>query len=90
MKALRLLGGPNLLAAVVSALFAISIAAAPQTSHPSPDPAKLFRQGQDALSRNDLAAAESAFRAVLSVDPHSAAAYANLGVVEMRLQLCKF
>lgn len=48
------------------------------------DPATLFKEGQEALSRNDLAAAEKAFRGVLALDPHSAAAYANLGVVEMR------
>src|SRR5215813_13211691 len=55
-----------------------------QQSQAHTDPAKLFRLGQDALARNELADAESAFRAVLAVDPTSAAAYANLGVVEMR------
>ena len=48
------------------------------------NPAELFRDGQEALSRNDLAGAEKYFRGVLALDPHSAAAYANLGVVEMR------
>lgn len=48
------------------------------------NPAELFKHGQEALSAGDLSAAEQAFRAVLALDPHSAAAYANLGVVEMR------
>ena len=47
-------------------------------------PGELFRRGQDALATGDLSAAEEAFRAVLALDPRSAAAYANLGVVEMR------
>lgn len=56
----------------------------PRASSVPEDPAELFREGQEALSRNDLVAAEKAFRGVLALDPRSAAAYANLGVVEMR------
>src|SRR5271163_4168051 len=48
------------------------------------DPQTLFAQGQAALQSGDLAAAETAFRRVLSVDPQSGAAYANLGVIAMR------
>jgi len=48
------------------------------------DPAQLFQQGQDALSRGQLDEAERDFRAVLTIDPQSGAAYANLGVVAMR------
>jgi len=47
-------------------------------------PAALFAQGQEALAKGDLDAAETAFRSVLKVDPQSAAAHANLGVIAMR------
>jgi len=50
----------------------------------SRDPRQLFQKGQAALSRGDLDSAETSFRGVISLDPRSAAAYANLGVVEMR------
>jgi len=56
----------------------------PVTSPNSRDPRQLFQEGQAALSRGDLDSAEASFRSVLSLDPRSAAAYANLGVVEMR------
>ena len=48
------------------------------------DPRVSFAQGQAALQTGDLDAAEAAFRRVLSVDPQSGAAYANLGVIAMR------
>ena len=48
------------------------------------DPATIFQRGQQALANEDLAAAESAFHQVLKIDPRSAAARANLGVVAMR------
>src|ERR1051326_7268120 len=48
------------------------------------DPAVLFQQGQRALQKNDLDHAASLFPQVLLLDPPSAAAYANLGVVAMR------
>ena len=48
------------------------------------DPQTAFAQGQAALQSGDLAGAEAAFRHVLSVDPQSGAAYANLGVIAMR------
>jgi tetratricopeptide (TPR) repeat protein len=57
----------------------------PQAANsPAPNPQAWFAQGQAALQSNDLAAAEAAFRRVLSIDPQSGAAYANLGVVAMR------
>ena len=49
-----------------------------------PDPAAIFQRGQSALDRGDLEAAATAFRAVLKLDPQSAAARANLGVIAMR------
>src|SRR5580704_14267961 len=59
--------------------------AATHASHtPTSDPKASFAQGQAALQSGDLAAAEAAFRRVLSVDPQSGAAYANLGVIAMR------
>jgi Flp pilus assembly protein TadD len=57
----------------------------PGSSHASAiDPKAAFAQGQAALQSGDLTAAETAFRRVLSVDPQSGAAYANLGVIAMR------
>src|SRR5438128_9621231 len=48
------------------------------------DLAKIFQRGQMALQQGDLEAAETDFRKVLQSDPRSAAAYVNLGVIEMR------
>jgi cytochrome c-type biogenesis protein CcmH/NrfG len=42
---------------------------------------------QNALAAGDLVTAESAFRHVLTLDPQSGAAYANLGVVAMRQKM---
>src|SRR5258708_33846900 len=44
----------------------------------------LFQQGQAALEQGHLEQAEQAFRKVIALDPQSAGAYANLGVVYMR------
>ena len=48
------------------------------------DVATIFQQGQHSLAKGDLKQAEQAFRTVTNIDPQSAAAYANLGVVYMR------
>src|SRR5271157_567134 len=48
------------------------------------DPKAIFEQAQRALDAHDYTTAEEGFRAVLKIDPHSAAAYSNLGVVYMR------
>lgn len=45
---------------------------------------QLFLSGETALRDNQLANAERAFRKVLAIDPQSAGAYANLGVIYMR------
>src|SRR5690349_23185182 len=50
------------------------------------DPKASFAEGQAALQRGDLDAAEADFHKVLSLDPRSGAAYANLGVIAMRRQ----
>ena len=44
----------------------------------------MFQRGEAALASGDLEKAEQAFNEVLAVDPRSAAAYANLGVIDMR------
>ena len=44
----------------------------------------MFQRGEAALASGDLEKAEQAFKQVLAVDPRSAAAYANLGVIDMR------
>jgi tetratricopeptide (TPR) repeat protein len=49
-----------------------------------PNPAQVFAEGQSALAKGDLPAAEQAFRKVLALDPRSASAHVNLGVVSMR------
>lgn len=46
--------------------------------------ARIFQQGQDALSVGQLDEAERDFRRVLAINANSGEAYANLGVVEMR------
>jgi tetratricopeptide (TPR) repeat protein len=47
-------------------------------------PQQLFIAGETALRNNQLSQAERAFRKVLAIDPQSAGAYANLGVIYMR------
>jgi len=58
--------------------------AAQQAAPERIDPQAWFAKGQAALQSGDLATAEKSFRKVVSVDPRSAAAYANLGVIAMR------
>ncbi|HKN34173.1 MAG TPA: tetratricopeptide repeat protein [Terriglobales bacterium] len=48
------------------------------------DPKPFFMAGETALRNADLSLAEREFRRVLSIDPRSAGAYANLGVIHMR------
>jgi len=47
-------------------------------------PQQLFVAGETALRNNQLPQAERAFRKVIAIDPRSAGAYANLGVIYMR------
>ena len=44
----------------------------------------MFVAGQEALESGDLTRAERAFHKLLAIDPQSAGAYANLGVIYMR------
>src|SRR6266567_2088270 len=65
-----------------------------QNSPPAENPAtakdrqgearRIFQEGQAALNGGELDHAEAAFLKVLKLDRKSAAAHANLGVVEMR------
>lgn len=64
-------------------LLAASLCGQPKPQPPL-SPAQVFVAGQQALSEGDLSAAERAFRIVLELDPASAAAHVNLGVVSMR------
>jgi tetratricopeptide (TPR) repeat protein len=48
------------------------------------DSRQLFVEGESALRNGDLETAEKRFRQVLEVDPQSAGAYANLGVIAMK------
>ena len=48
------------------------------------DPQQLFHEGEAALKKNNLDAAERSFRGVLALDPQAGAAFANLGVIAMR------
>lgn len=47
---------------------------------------ELYQQGESALRNRDLTQAEAAFRQVIVLDPKSAGAYSNLGVIAMRRQ----
>jgi tetratricopeptide (TPR) repeat protein len=49
-----------------------------------PDLQKIFQRGQAALEQGLLKDAEQDFHGIIAVEPHSAGAYANLGVVYMR------
>jgi tetratricopeptide (TPR) repeat protein len=50
----------------------------------TPNAKQLLITGETALRNGDLNRAEQSFRRVLTIDPRSAGAYANLGVVYMR------
>ncbi len=43
-----------------------------------------FEQGEQALARGDLAAADASFRQVLAINPNEVGAHVNLGVIAMR------
>jgi len=58
----------------------------PSSPPPSPDPASVFESAQRAFAAGDYKSAESGFQEVLKLDPNSAAAYINLGVVYMRTE----
>jgi tetratricopeptide (TPR) repeat protein len=79
-----LMGGAMGAAWVYGAGFAVAQSTEAPKSVPRVDPRAEFSAGQTALRDGDLDAAEKAFRRVLTVDPRSAAVYANLGVIAMR------
>lgn len=70
-----------------AALVILILGAAPSSAQPPQKfetAAEAFQVGQRELAAEQYAAAEAAFREVLRLDPNSAAAYTNLGVVYMR------
>ncbi len=71
-------------AGIAALLLALACCADIPCQQSPPDPKAIFEQAQRALESRDYTAAEQGFRAVLKIDPHSAAAYSNLGVVYMR------
>ncbi|HZU26839.1 MAG TPA: tetratricopeptide repeat protein [Bryobacteraceae bacterium] len=71
-------------AAVLLPLLSLALSAADGPGQLSPALMPLFNEGEAALQRNDLRAAEQAFRGVLEKDPRAVGAYANLGVIYMR------
>jgi len=58
--------------------------APPSRDEAAPNIEHLFQRGQDALNHGRLDEAQRDFQNVLSIDPQSGGAYANLGVVYMR------
>lgn len=79
-----LLVGVMVAGPVFGSAFEVAQSTEAPKSVPHVDPRVEFAAGQNALRDGDLNAAEKAFRRVLTVDPRSAAAYANLGVIAMR------
>lgn len=75
---------PTQQAAAAPAAGRTGASASSSTSRPNESPAKLFQQGQQALTEGRLDEAEHDFRQVLQLDPQAGGAYANLGVVYMR------
>jgi tetratricopeptide (TPR) repeat protein len=62
---------------------------ASKTKNPIPESSHtnllvIFAEGEAALRTGDLPLAEKKFRSVLTLDPQSGSAYANLGVIAMR------
>ena len=48
---------------------------------------EIYQQGEAALRSGDLTQAEAAFQRILAIDPQSAGALSNLGVIAMRQQM---
>jgi tetratricopeptide (TPR) repeat protein len=67
---------------VTTLLFLLAL---PHTGATQPPASReVFEQGQQALSRGDLATAEKSFRQVLAEEPENVGAHGNLAVVYMR------
>jgi tetratricopeptide (TPR) repeat protein len=73
-----------LLATVFLANLQSSVPAHDSQLRDADDPRVLYLKGQTALQSGDLDVAESAFHRVTAIDPSSAGAYSNLGVIAMR------
>src|SRR5579859_1881949 len=70
----------------IFACFIIAMLSTPGFSQrPPSDPKSIFEDSQRALLAHDYSKAELGFRKYLELDPRSAGAYSNLGVVYLRL-----
>ena len=69
---------------IATSLLAMYFLAVGDCQQSPPNPKIVFEEAQRALNAHDYAKAEQGFRDVIKIDPHSAAAYADLGVVYMR------
>jgi tetratricopeptide (TPR) repeat protein len=85
---LVLLAGIALFPVAMKAMSASNFPQGTVQSRPtaSQDPRSIFENAQSALAAGNYKSAESGFREVLKLDPQSAAAYVNLGVVYMRTE----
>src|SRR5439155_10698260 len=75
-------------ALLISVLFSVPGLAPNQAQ--TRNPSALFKQAQVALAKGDYANAERGFHEVLEIDPQSAAAYTNLGVIYLRTNKIDF
>ncbi len=72
--------------ALIAIFLTLFILQAAAQQPPVADPKPIFERAQLALRNKDYPAAERGFQEVLRLDPRSAAAYTNLGVVYMRME----
>lgn len=75
---------PSMSTAASPSTDAASAAPAPSSAAPSADPEADFRRANDALAKNDFAAAEAGYRAILAAGVHDPDVYYNLGNVLYR------
>lgn len=69
---------------VFALMLLMGVPASAQNSQAPPQPTALFQEGSAALKAGNLTVAEARFQEVIQLDPRSAAAWSNLGVVYMR------
>jgi tetratricopeptide (TPR) repeat protein len=69
---------------IIFALCLLSVFALPADERSNAE--TLFRDGETALRNGDLTDAEIAFKRVVAINPQSAGAFSNLGVIAMRRQ----
>jgi tetratricopeptide (TPR) repeat protein len=69
---------------VIALVLLLGMSAWSQSSNTPPAPAAIFQEGAQALQAGNLTGAEARFLEVIKLNPQSAAAWSNLGVVYMR------